>query len=230
MGTTLASNGPRFIDNAVYTVISKPIYILRAHRLRRWRFGALDLLVLPGVTHPGDKKVSRSTLQYLQGLDIAGDSFLELGSGAGSLSCLAASKGARAHASDIVEMACHNVRINAERNELDVTVYHSDLFDGIPETSKFDLVASVPPLIPRYPEDSLDFAYCCGENFEYFVGLFEKLPVHLTPPGRLLMPLPSDQIGATILAIAKGHGFKYEKLHRIHHFITYSTLYQFTPQ
>lgn len=230
MGTILASIGPRFIDNAVYAVISKPLYILRAHRLRRWRFGDLDLLILPGVTHPGDKKVSRATLQYLQSLDIAGNSFLELGSGAGSQSCLAAFKGARAYASDIVETACHNVQINAERNELDVAVYHSDLFDGIPQTLTFDLVTSIPPIIPRYPEDSLDFAYCCGENFEYFVGLFEKLSAHLTSSGRLLMPLPTDRIGSIVLAISEEHGFRYRELRRIRHFITFSILYEFTPR
>ncbi len=227
MDTFLASVGPRFIDNAVYAIISKPLHILRAHRLRRWRLGTLDLLVLPGVIHPGGKKVSRATLRYLQGLDITGAVFLELGSGAGSQSCLAASRGAQGYASDIIETACHNVEINAERNELDITVYHSDLFDDIPEALKFDLVVSVPPIIPRYPEDALDFAYCCGEKFEYFTGLFAKLAAHLTPEGRLLMPLPNDKIGSNILAIAEEHAFKYQKLRRIQHILNSSILYEF---
>ncbi len=219
-----------FFGGAFYLAVSKPLYLLRSAKLRKWRYASLDLCIQPGVFHPRDKRASTFVLDFMKSMNLKGLRLLELGCGSASIACLAATKGARVHASDIVETACRNAEINARRNEVDIAVHHSDLFEGIPKKTAFDLVVSVPPLVPRYPEDDLDFTYCCGERLEFFIGLFEGLTDHLAPQGRLIMPLPNNRFGGEVLGIAHERGFAHSALRSMATLLSSNTIYGFSAE
>lgn len=212
----------------MYVVVWKPFRVLWAFRPQRRRFDSLELLVLPGVGDPKNDRAAKAMRKRLSQMDLHGMTVLDIGCGSGLQSCVAARQRAEVHACDIHVQACKNTRTNAERNGLQLEVYHSDLFDQLPDELRFEWIVSVPPTIPRYPEDELDFAFCCGERLEFFHGLFARLAHRLKPRGRLLMTLPRNAVGREVLAIARERGFGNRVLHRFGGMIRGGKLYEFS--
>jgi len=151
-------------------------------------------------------------LQYLEDIDVEGQQFLELGCGTATQACRAVQKGARGYASDITGACCRNARLNAEQNDIDLNVYQSDIFDQIPPEEQFDLIFVNPPFVEKYPEQDRDFAFCCGEQFEYYEYLFRDLPKRLNEGGRLIMALAKSCNCKKIEAMAKDAGFEFRRV------------------
>jgi release factor glutamine methyltransferase len=193
----------------VIELLAQPLYKLYSASLRTWRYGDLDLLVLPGVFHPGWFVTSRILLHTIEKTPLSGKRFLELGCGTGTQACRAAQLGAVAWASDVTPVACNNVRINAERNGLEVRVVASDLFAQFPEGVAFDYIFVNPPFLAQYPEEERDFAFCAGEEYEYYICLFQELHQRLTEQGQLIMALAQSCELERILEIADLEGIKY---------------------
>jgi release factor glutamine methyltransferase len=101
-------------------------------------------LVSPGVFFPGFIISTKLFLQFIEQLDISGKTLLELGAGSGIISVFAVLKGAIVTASDINPKAVQDIHENAVRNNVEVTVIESDLFEGIPR-STFDFIIIAPP-------------------------------------------------------------------------------------
>lgn len=208
--------------------LSHPVYKLYSGALRKWSYDSLDVLVMPGIFHPGWFVTSAMLLDKLECLNVEGKAILEMGCGTGTLACRAASLGAIAHASDITPMACQNAEINAERNALQVKVIHSDLFDQMAEKDRFDYIFVNPPFVPQYPEEEKDFAFCCGEAYEYYIALFSRLSDHLTPGGRLIMALSKSCEIDRILEIADIEGATYHRIGQKRKWAETNYLYEFS--
>jgi release factor glutamine methyltransferase len=133
------------------TPVLQPVYRKYLSRTRPFRYKNIRVLVRPGVFYPGFIS-TKIFLQYIENLELSGKMFLELGAGSGIISVFAAWKGAIVTASDINPVSVQNIRENAERNNVEVTVCESDLFEGIPQ-SAYDFIIIAPPYYPKDPMD-----------------------------------------------------------------------------
>lgn len=180
---------------------------------RRFRHLGLDLLIHPGVFHPGFFFSTKYMAEHIGDWDLKGKSVLELGAGSGFLSLLCASKGAVVTASDISPLATENIRVNAARNGLSLRVVESDLFEALPP-HPFDLVLINPPYYPGTPSNMAEHAWYCGPEWEYFQRLFEDLGDYKAASGQVLMVVSEDVAVREIGKIAAGKGWRIREVDR----------------
>ncbi|MEM9052625.1 MAG: class I SAM-dependent methyltransferase [Bacteroidota bacterium] len=210
--------------------LTHPLYKLYSGSLRYWEYYDMEMVVKPGIFHPGWFVTSVMLLETLETIDVKGKSVLEMGCGAGALACRAAQKGALSFGSDITNSACTNTDENALKNGLDVHVLQSDLFDQMDESYQFDFIFVNPPFIPRYPESEDDFAFCCGEGYEYYISLFDRLKNHLLRGGEMIMALAKSCDLNRILEIADLEKVNYERITSKRKWSETNYLYRFSFQ
>lgn len=179
---------------------------------RKSRFQGVEVVVQPGVFHPGLFLSTRFMMRYLEQFPMLGSSFLEIGAGSGMISIWAAKRGANVTATDISEKAIENIISNAEINHVDMEVVHSDLFTDLPVID-FDFVVINPPYYPGQPETEAEFAWYCGPGFEYFHLLFQGLGAYCTEKTQVLMVLSEDCDLKRIEEIAAESDWNFEMVH-----------------
>ena len=194
---------------------------------RHYRYDGLDLTVAPGVFHPGFFYSTKYLLEYLEGFDLKSRSVLELGCGSGLISLAAARRGARVTASDVNRTAVHALERNAQANRVDLRVVHADLFEGMPLTG-FDYIIINPPYYPRVPRDEGQYAWYCGERYEYFARLFATVRGY-THPGTVVIMVLSEHCSVEHLrALAGQHGIGLEERARRQFLIESNSIYHVT--
>ena len=142
----------------------------------------------PGVFHPGLFISTKMLLNFIEGLNLVQKTFLELGAGSGIISILAAKKGAKVYATDISSIAIENIKLNAEKNGVDIAVIRSDLFQDLSDL-KLDYIIINPPYYKKGPIKEEEFAWFCGQNHEYFIRLFDSLTDHIKKDSEVYMIL-----------------------------------------
>jgi len=172
----------------------------------------LTLEILPGVFHPGLFFSSRLLADYLETLPLSGSTVLEIGSGSGFISLVAAQKGAYVTSIDITAAAVENTQINAAKNRLTLQIMRSDLFLNLPFQT-FDWIFINPPYYPRTAVNPQDFAWYCGEGHEYFARLFKDLKPHLKTQGQAVMVLSEVCDLPAIMQLATDHHLIMKKVH-----------------
>jgi release factor glutamine methyltransferase len=177
---------------------------------RHFRYQDIRITILPGVFHPGFFFSTKFLLGHLDTLHLARLRFLELGCGSGLISIYAAKKGAVVTASDISKTALKNTELNASANDVSITIIESDLFDHL--TGNFDVIVINPPYYPKKATKESEFAWHCGENFEYFRKLFLQLPDRLKHDSQVLMVLTKGCDLRQIFSVAKEAGLSLNKL------------------
>lgn len=140
-----------------------------------------------------------------------GFKFLELGAGTGFILLFAAIKGAIVTATDISPLAIENLQLNAGLNNQTMQVIESDLFTKIPPQT-FDIIIIPPPYFPKKPSSVAEYAWYCGEDFEYFRNLFNQIDKFIHTGTRILMILSDDCDIQTISAISSENGFIMNKI------------------
>ena len=155
---------------------------------RNFSFKSIKVIVKPGVFHPGLFISTKMLLNFIEGLNLVQKTFLELGAGSGIISILAAKKGAKVYASDISSIAIENIKLNAEKNGVDIAVIRSDLFQNLINL-KFDYIIINPPYYKKDPIKEEEYAWFCGQNHEYFVRLFDSLTDHIKKDSEVYMIL-----------------------------------------
>ena len=159
----------------------------RYNSLRIERVSGLPFVVLADVFNP---TLLRSGAFLAERVDhiATGSRVLELGSGAGAASVIAAWHGCHVTAVDINPSAVRCTRINALLNDVEIDVRHGDLFAPI-HNERFDVVLFNPPYYRGEPTDGLDRAWRSRDVIERFA---RELADHLTPRGYALVVLSSD--------------------------------------
>ncbi len=123
------------------------------------------------------------------------DVVLDLGTGSGFIGILAARRGHRVVATDLVpawsECARANGLINGVGDRLEVRT--GDLFAPVKGES-FDLIATNPPQMPTPPGRDWGDAMACADNggpegWDMLDRIIREAPEHLTPQGRLVFTL-----------------------------------------
>ncbi|HMU47005.1 MAG TPA: methyltransferase, partial [Chitinophagaceae bacterium] len=125
---------------------------------------------------------------YVSSLSLNGYSLLEPGAGSGLISFYASQNGARVTATDINPVAIEYLQKNSKKNNVEIRVIQSDLFDSIPK-EQFDIIAINPPYYRKDPETWKDHAWYCGKNGEYFSRLFNDLSYYTHKDSITLMVL-----------------------------------------
>jgi len=164
----------------------KPLLENYLSRTRSFSFQKIQLVIPPEVFHPGFFYSTKLLLRCLSRLPIANKTFLELGAGSGLLSIYAAQQGAHVTASDINPVAISVIRKNAIQNGVALTTVESDLFASI-SPQAFDFILINPPYYKRKPATWKDYAWYCGENGEFFSGLFAELKNYIDIRSVVLM-------------------------------------------
>lgn len=157
---------------------------------RSYTYQGLKLHIKKDVFHPGFFRSTTIMAEWLDHLDLNTKLILELGCGSGLLSLLAAKKGAQVTSIDINRKAVENAKINADKNELKITAYVSDLFSNVNSNKKFDIVLINPPYFEGDPKTEYEYAWYCGEDFNYFKNLF--LQISHRPKGESYFMIVSD--------------------------------------
>lgn len=141
---------------------------------RNYKHKGLKLFIPKGVFHPAFFGSSKVLIAFLEQQPLAGKTVLEIGCGSGMVALSAARQGARVSAVDISTAAVAATQNNARLNQLDLSVFSSDIFENIPIQS-FDLIVCNPPYYSRRPETEAEHAWYTGEDFAFFHRFFEQV-------------------------------------------------------
>lgn len=193
------------------SVILIPLTEWYLRKERKYTFRGTTVTVMPGVFHPGIFHSTLFILQYLDRQVLAKKSFLELGSGTGLISIMAAKAKAYVTATDLSLRAIENTRKNARLNYVEIQIIHSDLFNSL-EKKLFDWIIINPPYYPKNPQNDKDLAWYCGADFEYFQNLFGKLNGFISPKTQVIMVLTKACNLEKLFIIGKQSGFEFHLL------------------
>lgn len=190
----------------------KPLLVKYLSKTRTYKYEDITLQVPPQVFHPGFFFSTHLLLNYIKQLPLHGKTFLEPGCGSGLISIYAARKKAIVTATDINPVAIEFIQKNSRLNQVELTIIQSDLFRDIPE-QRFDIIAINPPYYKKQPLSTLDYAWFCGENGEYFAALFEGLNKYMHPASIVLMVLFEGCDMELIENLAVQNGFNLNCIH-----------------
>ncbi len=166
----------------------KPLLAKYLSKTRLYKYKDLRLEIPAEVFHPGFFFSTQMLLQYISKLPLHKKELLELGCGSGLIAMVAAEKDASVTATDINPVAVEFLTKNCLRNNLQLEIIQSDLFDDIP-IKQFDIIAINPPYYKKYPVTLRDHAWFCGEHGEYFEKLFTSLHRYIHAGTETLMVL-----------------------------------------
>jgi len=141
----------------------------------------LDIEVFDGVYKPSD-----DTYLLLGMITLDGDeSVLEIGSGTGIISIHCQIQGADTLSVDIDEKALDNTELNAENNNIHLSVKKSDLFSRITKDD-WDVIIFNPPYLPEEKLTSKDRRWDGGKKGdEIIIDFLEKADGYLSEDGEL---------------------------------------------
>lgn len=200
-------------------------YKKSATRTRIYREFGLTLHILPSVFHPGLFLSTHVFIEFIEQLQLQGKRVLELGAGSGLIAFVAIQKGAIVTATDVNPLAIKGLEENALRNQLNLNVVTSDLFEHVSPLN-FDLIFINPPYYAKNPENDLEKAFYCGEDFNYFRRLFEELTIDSFdrfPTCYLILSEDCDLEKITL--IAKSNGLQLKEQYKKRKIAELSTVY-----
>lgn len=123
------------------------------------------------------------------------DRVLDLGCGAGLVGILAARRGHRVVATDLLAACCHAARGNALLNGVGdrMEVRQGDLFSPV-AGEQFDLIAANPPQMPtpadrEWPDDESRMNNAGLDGWAVLERIIRDAPAYLKPKGRLTITL-----------------------------------------
>lgn len=193
--------------------ILKPLYQWYLSKPRYYRYKGVRVKVYPGVFHPGLFFSTKVLLEFLSGMEIKGKRILELGAGSGLISIQCAKRMAIVTSSDINKVALKGLRENSSSNEVKISIVESDLFDNL-NAQDFDIIIINPPYYPKAVTSSNDYAWYCGEKFEYFTRLFRDLAHSGGADQNVIMILSDDCRIPEIAALAQDNGLHLTSIFR----------------
>ncbi|MBL7703094.1 MAG: methyltransferase [Ferruginibacter sp.] len=190
----------------------RPLLKRYLSKTRMHRYQDLLLEIPTEVFHPGFFFSTKLLLQYINKLPLQNRQLLELGCGSGLIALAAAKKGAAVTATDINPIAVEFLTKNCLKNNLQLQVIHSDLFDNIP-VKQYDIIAINPPYYKKDPATMQEYAWFCGSNGEYFERLFQSLHQYVHAKTEILMVVFDGCDMQMITGFAAANKLKLTRVH-----------------
>ena len=179
-----------FLKKLLFPVL-KSVYNIYSSKERSYSYKGINVRVMPGVFHPGLFFSTKLLIEYISKYDLNDKNVLELGAGSGLISVYCAKLKANVTASDINPIAVENINQNSKLNSVIINVVESDLFDRI-ETKEFNFIIINPPYYPKNPNNDEEFAWFCGNDFQYFKKLFNQIGNYVNNDSKIIMVLSED--------------------------------------
>jgi release factor glutamine methyltransferase len=183
----------------------------------RQKLAGFTFTVRPTVFNPADFISSKVFVSYIDTLDLHGKYILDMGSGSGVVSIVAASKGAECIAADINPVAVRCITENAVLNNFakQVTAIESDLFESFGNivNGKFDIIFFNPPYYKGNPTNNFERAFKGGPNLEVIDRFLIEAKNFLAPGGRICLLVSSDMDLHDLYNRIKTAGYTYKILH-----------------
>jgi HemK-related putative methylase len=185
-------------------------------RVVRQKLAGFTFTVRPTVFNPADFISSKVFISYINTLDLNGKYILDMGSGSGIVSIIAASKGAECVACDINPVAVRCIAENALQNNFSrqVTAIESDLFESLRNTysDKYDIIFFNPPYYRGNPSNNFERAFKGGPNLEVIDRFLNDAKEFLAPAGRICLLISSDMDMNDMYRRLKTAGYDYKIL------------------
>ncbi len=159
----------------------------KAQELYEIEYGGFSLVVLPNVYAP---EFFDDSLWFAKQLsDIVGEkSLLEIGTGTGIIALFCAKNGARVVATDINPAAIKNARINAIRNNLNISVREGNLYEPLKPDEKFDFIFWAHPFNNwELTENDILLRSGIDPGYKSLRGYIAGAKKYLTENGKLLL-------------------------------------------
>ncbi len=179
-----------FLKTLLFPIL-KSVYNIYSSKERSYSYKGINVRIMPGVFHPGLFFSTKLLIEYISKYDLNDKNVLELGAGSGLISVYCSKLEANITASDINAIAVENIKKNAKLNTVNIKVVESDLFDEI-EMSKFNFIIINPPYYPKNPNNDEEFAWFCGNDFQYFRKLFDQMGNYVNNDSKIIMVLSED--------------------------------------
>lgn len=154
---------------------------------KHYQLYGLDMAVPEGVYPPHEFSSTRFFIDRFGAMDLAngeGRRWLEIGSGCGAISLMAARAGWDVTAVDLDDRCVGATRANAERNGLRVRAQVSDLFSAVPEES-FDVVVFNQPFY-HVSREVRPEELALASSSALHARFLREARTHLAPGGRAL--------------------------------------------
>jgi methylase of polypeptide subunit release factors len=150
-------------------------------------FHGLQLVIFPEVFNPAYTQVSGFLADHLT--VTPGSRVLDMFSGSGFLSFLAARIADSVLGVDVSPHAIRCAQYNSERLDLSQKTEFrvAKLWGGVGEQEKFDLIIANLPLLPATPENWLEMAIADGPEMSTSVKFIQGCANYLNENGRVLM-------------------------------------------
>ncbi|MCH9029928.1 MAG: methyltransferase [Bacteroidetes bacterium] len=206
-----------------------PLSKIYLSKERTYKYNDITVKVLPEVFHPGLFFSTKILLNYLKSIELNEKTLLEFGAGTGLISIFVSKQNAKVTATDINPTAIKNIELNAKKNDVELNIIQSDLFDNIPPQI-FEIIIINPPYFPKDPKNNNEYAWFCGSDFRFFKNLFTQIGDYISASTKTIMILSEDCDIEKIKSIAKKNSFALTEIHKERIWNEWNYLFNITPQ
>jgi release factor glutamine methyltransferase len=186
----------KFANSIIVNVLHVLGYyaLLKRRGTRRAHFAGFALTIRPTVYDPRYYRAPEYFAAFIGGLDLAGKTVADLGTGSGIQALAAARAGAsRVVAIDVNRQAAVAAAANARANGFGrcVVTVASNLFSAIAPGPRFDVILTNPPFCNGRAWDTADRAWRAGPGYRDIAPLFDQARERLRPNGVVYLILSS---------------------------------------
>ena len=199
----------RLFEKIILNLVYKPFVEWYTSRESNYTYQDVILKIKPGVFHPRFFSSTIFMLEFLEFMNFSRKKVIDIGSGSGLISIIAAKEGANVIAVDISPLAIENTKLNVEinlekiiANFGSIEVVESNLFENVSK-GIFDIVIVNPPFYPGAAQKPADHAWYAGKDFEYFQILFARCKAYMDKSSEMYMVLSEDCNLGKIFGLAK---------------------------
>lgn len=188
----------------------QPYVAQKQKSIQNYRVGTFHLEIHPGVFHPGYFFSTKYLIKFLSGIQLHNKKVLELGCGSALISLVVEKNGGVVTATDISEQVIRNAILNAKKNNANIRILKSDLFDSL-GTNFFDIIIVNPPFFKKNPVNESDFAWYCGNELQYFKKFFSQVKNHIHSQSSIYMILSDECDIDAISSMSQEHQLSFIK-------------------